>query len=41
MVTAERLLGRKGGLEAAALDSPAYRRYAEQRRTEGLDGAAR
>ena len=27
------------GLEAAVLDSPAYRRYAEQRRSEGLDGA--
>ena len=27
-----------GGLEAAILDSPSYRRYAEQRRSEGLDG---
>jgi hypothetical protein len=27
------------GLEAALLDSPAYRRYAERRRAEGLDGA--
>ncbi len=32
----QRALGR--GLEAALFDSPAYRRYAERRRTEGLDG---
>ena len=27
-----------GGLEATILDSPAYRRYAERRAKEGLDG---
>jgi hypothetical protein len=26
------------GLEAAALDSPAYRRYRDQRQRDGLDG---
>ena len=26
------------GLEGALLDSPAYQRYAAQRRREGLDG---
>lgn len=28
----------EGGLETAVLDSPAYHRYAERRRAEGLDG---
>ena len=28
----------EGGLETAVFDSPAYRRYAEQRRKEGRDG---
>ena len=30
--------GLERGLEVAILDSPAYRRYAEQRRRDGLDG---